>query len=30
MNLALRFAAGADLKGDVSKEFYQASIKVHF
>ena len=30
MNVALRFAAGADLKGDVSKEFYQASIKLHF
>ncbi|MEO8991857.1 MAG: DUF6733 family protein [Nitrosospira sp.] len=30
MSLALRFAAGADLKGEVSKEFYQASIKLHF
>jgi hypothetical protein len=30
MSLALRFSAGADLKGDVSKEFYQASIKLHF
>ena len=30
MHLALRFAAGADLKGDVSNEFYQASIKMHF
>ena len=30
MHLALGFAAGADLKGDVSNEFYQASIKMHF
>ena len=30
LHLALRFAAGADLKGDVADEFYQASIKMHF
>ncbi|SET42391.1 hypothetical protein SAMN05216412_10698 [Nitrosospira multiformis] len=30
MHLALRFAAGADLKGEVANEFYQASIKMHF
>lgn len=30
LHLALRFAAGADLKGDVANEFYQASIKMHF
>ncbi|SFW14152.1 hypothetical protein SAMN05216414_102126 [Nitrosovibrio sp. Nv17] len=30
LHLALRFAAGVDLKGDVADEFYQASIKMHF